>query len=65
MGILRHADIREALIYAPYNPEEGRSAISRLDAPPASPSLAEPPAAAVPHAAISGAGEIKVKSGGE
>jgi integrase len=31
MGILRHADIRETLIYAPYSLEEGRAAISRLD----------------------------------
>lgn len=30
-GILRHADIRETLIYAPYSLEEGRAAISRLD----------------------------------
>ena len=33
MGILRHADIRETLIYAPYSLEEGRSAILRLDKP--------------------------------
>lgn len=31
MGILRHADIRETLIYAPYSLEEGRSAIGKLD----------------------------------
>ena len=31
MGILRHADIRETLIYAPYSLEEGRSAMGRLD----------------------------------
>jgi integrase len=35
MGILRHADIRETLIYAPYSLEEGRSAIRRLDEPAA------------------------------
>ena len=33
MGILRYADIRETLIYAPYSLEEGRAAISRLDEP--------------------------------
>ena len=31
MGILRHADIRETLIYAPYSLQEGRSAINKLD----------------------------------
>ncbi len=31
MGILRHADIRETLVYAPYSLEEGRDAIRRLD----------------------------------
>jgi integrase len=31
MGILRHADIRETQIYAPYSLEEGRQAILRLD----------------------------------
>lgn len=33
MGILRHADIRETLIYAPYSLAEGRAAIRRLDGP--------------------------------
>lgn len=39
MGILRHADIRETLIYAPYSLEEGRAAMGKLDAmvPPATP----------------------------
>ena len=31
MGIMRHADIRETLIYAPYSVEEGRRAIRLLD----------------------------------
>lgn len=31
MGILRHADIRETLVYAPYAVEEGKRAIMRLD----------------------------------
>lgn len=31
MGILRHADIRETLIYAPYSIDEGRAAMRRLD----------------------------------
>lgn len=31
MGILRHADIRETLIYAPYSLEEGRAAMGKLD----------------------------------
>jgi integrase len=31
MGILRHADIRETLIYAPYSLAEGRQAIAKLD----------------------------------
>jgi integrase len=31
MGILRHADIRETMIYAPYSLEEGRDAMGRLD----------------------------------
>jgi integrase len=31
MGILRHADIRETLVYAPYSIEEGRAAMSKLD----------------------------------
>ncbi|MBT5604631.1 MAG: tyrosine-type recombinase/integrase [Lentisphaerae bacterium] len=31
MGILRHADIRETQIYAPYHLEEGKKAILRLD----------------------------------
>jgi len=40
MGILRHADIRETMIYAPYSLEEGQSAMSKLDAmSPAAPSL--------------------------
>ena len=33
MGILRHADIRETLIYAPYSLDEGRAAMSCLDDP--------------------------------
>jgi len=31
MGILRHADIRETLIYAPYEPDEGKKAIKCVD----------------------------------
>ena len=31
MGILRHADIRETLIYAPYSLDEGRTAMAKLD----------------------------------
>jgi len=31
MGLMRHADIRETLVYAPYDMEEGRAAISVLD----------------------------------
>jgi integrase len=31
MGILRHSDIRETLIYAPYSLEEGRAAMRTLD----------------------------------
>lgn len=31
MGILRHADIKETLIYAPYSLDEGRAAMVRLD----------------------------------
>jgi hypothetical protein len=31
MGILRHADIRETLIYAPYSLDEGRAAMGKLD----------------------------------
>jgi integrase len=31
MGILRHADIRETLCYAPYHIEEGKKAIALLD----------------------------------
>ena len=31
MGILRHADIRETQIYAPYELEEGKKAILKLD----------------------------------
>ncbi len=31
MGILRHASIEETLIYAPYDEEEGRKAIRKLD----------------------------------
>lgn len=31
MGILRHADIKETLIYAPFSIDEGREAMSRLD----------------------------------
>ena len=30
-GILRHSDIKETLIYAPYKIEEGRTAIMKLD----------------------------------
>ncbi len=33
MGILRHADIRETLIYAPYSLEEGHAAMKSLDEP--------------------------------
>jgi integrase len=46
MGILRHADIKETLIYAPYSLDEGRAAISRLDTPTASSS--DPSASPVP-----------------
>ncbi len=31
MGIMRHADIRETLIYAPYDLTEGKKAILTLD----------------------------------
>jgi integrase len=31
MGIMRHADIRETLIYAPYDLTEGQKAILALD----------------------------------
>ena len=31
MGIMRHADIRETLIYAPYDLAEGQKAILALD----------------------------------
>jgi site-specific recombinase XerD len=31
MGMMRHADIRETLIYAPYNEEEGRDGVRKLD----------------------------------
>mgnify|MGYP001809908167 CR=1 FL=1 len=31
MGILRHANITETLIYAPYEIEEGIEAIQKLD----------------------------------
>ena len=61
MGILRHADIRETLIYAPYSLEEGRGAISRLDEATISPSPSALPAAKVPDPAASGLGEIKAK----
>ena len=57
MGILRHADIRETLIYAPYSLEEGRAAISRLDDAVVSPSPSALPSAKVPDAAVSGLGE--------
>lgn len=43
MGILRHADIRETLIYAPYSLQEGRSAINKLDEPSAPKIVAETP----------------------
>lgn len=33
MGILRHADIRETLIYAPYHTDEGKKAVMCLDTP--------------------------------
>ena len=33
MGILRHSDMQETLIYAPYSLEEGRTAMSKLDGP--------------------------------
>ncbi len=33
MGIMRHADIRETLIYAPYSLTEGRMAMGVLDKP--------------------------------
>jgi integrase len=31
MGLMRHSDIRETLIYAPYDMAEGKSAIAVLD----------------------------------
>ena len=31
MGALRHADIRETLIYALFSPDEGRAAMVNLD----------------------------------
>ena len=43
MGILRHADIRETLIYAPYSLDEGRAAMGKLDGTAASASSAAPP----------------------
>ena len=46
MGILRHADIRETLIYAPYSLDEGRAAMGKLDEATAVPSPT--PADAVP-----------------
>ena len=61
MGILRHADIRETLIYAPYSLEEGRAAISRLDEATISPSPSALPVTKFPAPAVSGLGEIKVK----
>ena len=42
-GILRHADIKETLVCAPYSLDEGRAAIARLDEAPA-------PTSAVPEA---------------
>ena len=33
MGLMRHQDIRETLIYAPYQPDEGRTAVARLVPP--------------------------------
>ena len=43
MGILRHADIRETLIYAPYSLDEGRAAMGKLDGTAApSPSDSDP-----------------------
>ena len=35
MGIMRHADIKETLIYAPYNVSEGQRAMKTLDEAPA------------------------------
>jgi site-specific recombinase XerD len=34
MGILRHANIEETLIYAPYQIEEGKNAMRLLDSSP-------------------------------
>lgn len=31
MGMMRHSDIRETLLYAPYHAEEGRAAVLKLD----------------------------------
>ena len=39
MVILRHADIRETPIYAPYSFEAGRAAIARLDGTAPTPPL--------------------------
>jgi integrase len=65
MGILRHADIRETLIYAPYSLEEGRTAIARLDVSTTSPTPSALPEPAISVAVVAG-GQVKyqVKSGG-
>jgi hypothetical protein len=53
MGILRHADIRETLIYAPYSLQEGRSAINKLDEPSAPKTAAETqPSSEMPPPAV-------------
>lgn len=56
MGILRHADIRETLIYAPYSIDEGRSAMGKLDGAAVLDRVAVPPPGASPVPADSGDG---------
>ena len=48
MGILRHADIRETLIYAPYSLDEGRAAMGKLDGTAVSVQPSGPSPVAVP-----------------
>ena len=54
MGVLRHADIKETLIYAPYSLDEGRAAIARLDDPVVPGPASGPPPAAAPASVIPG-----------
>lgn len=50
MGILRHSDMQETLIYAPYSLEEGRSAMCKLDGPAVPPSALKASPATEPSA---------------